>query len=91
MLENAVVLEGVVEHSETGGEVPLRARIAEAIASDMLFDEPLVFDSPRSVSVSVHIDHIRWFDGIDFALLGGAAVEQGLIENIKSSLVAKHL
>ena len=86
MLENAVVLEGVVEHSETGGEVPLRARIAEAIASDMLFDEPLVFDGPRSVSVSVQIDHIRWFDGIDFASSGEAAMQQRLTENIKSSL-----
>jgi hypothetical protein len=45
------------------------------------------------VSVSVQINHIRWFDGIDFAdpQLRGAAVQQRLTENIKSSLVAKRL
>lgn len=95
MLENSVVLEGVVEHSETGEEAPLRARIRELIPWDLRFDEPMVFESPRSVTVSVQIDHTGWFDGIDFALLalldGGAAVQQRLTENIRSSLVATRL
>jgi len=91
MLENSVVVEGVVEGSETGDEIPLGARITELIPWDLRFDEPLVFDTPRSVSISVQIDHLGWFDGIDFALPGGAAVQQRLTENIRSSLIAKRL
>ena len=91
MQESSVLLEGVVENSATGDEEPLRVQITQLIACEMLFDEPLVFDSPRSVSVSVQIDHVRWFDGIDFALLAGAAVQQRLTENIQSSLAAKRL
>lgn len=88
---SSVVLEGVVENSMTGLEEPFRAQILELIACDMLFDEPLVFDSPRSVSVSVHIDHMGWFDGIDFAQLGTAAVQRRLTENVQSSLTASRL
>lgn len=91
MLENSVVLEGVVEDSETGDQIPLGARITEIIPWNLRFDEPLVFDSPRSVSISVQIDHMRWFDGIDFAVPGGAEVRQRLPENISSSLVANRL
>ncbi|MDH3200303.1 MAG: hypothetical protein OEM15_05355 [Myxococcales bacterium] len=95
MLKNSVLLEGVVEDSETGGEVPLRALIAELIRWDLQFDEPLVFDSPRSVSISLQIDHLGWFDGIDFAQFAvldeGAAMQQRLTENIRSSLVAERL
>jgi len=91
MEESSVLLEGMVENSATGDKEPLRARITEVIAYDMLFDEPLVFDSPRSVSISVQIDHMRWFDGIDFASLGGAAVQERLTENVRSSLTAERL
>ena len=91
MLDRSVLLEGVVVHSETGAEQPLRTHIAELIRCDLQFDEPLVFDSPRSVSVSVQIDHMRWFDGIDFAQLGGPAVQQKVTENIRSSLVAERI
>ncbi len=58
---------------------------------ELPFDEPLVLDDPRSVSISVQIGHLGWFDGIDFALHEGAAVQQRLSENIRSSLVAKRL
>lgn len=94
MLQSSVVVQGVVENSATGDEEPFEAQIIDVIACDMLFDEPLVFDGPRSVSVSVHIDHMRWFDGIDFAEFGqlrGAAVQQRLTENVQSSLAATRL
>ena len=91
MLESSVLLEGLIEQPETGDEVRLEARIAERIRCDLPFDEPVVLDSPRSVSILVQIGHLRWFDGIDFASLGHAAMQQKLIENIESQMVATWL
>jgi hypothetical protein len=54
----------------------------------MLFDRPLVFDGPILESVSIQIDHTRWFDGIDFASQSPDAVHQQLTENVRSSLQA---
>ena len=54
----------------------------------MLFDHPLVFDSPVLESVSIQIDHTKWFDGIDFALQSPDAVQGQITENVRSSLRA---
>jgi hypothetical protein len=56
----------------------------------MWFDRPLVFDGPVVESVSIQIDHTKWFDGIDFAfaLEDPAAVQQRITENVRSSLQA---
>jgi hypothetical protein len=54
----------------------------------MLFEQPLVFDSPVLESVSIQIDHTKWFDGIDFALQDSNAVQQRITENVRSSLQA---
>jgi hypothetical protein len=91
MLESSVLLEGWIEHPNTGDEARLQARIAEPIRCEMAFDEPVVLDGPRSSSVSVQIGHLRWFDGIDFASLGHATAQQKLIENIESQMSATWL
>jgi hypothetical protein len=54
----------------------------------MLFDHPLVFDSPVLENVSIQIDHRKWFDGIDFALQSPDAVQRQITENVRSSLQA---
>jgi hypothetical protein len=68
--------------------MPLRAGIWEVLQCEMLFDRPLVFDGPVLESVSIQIDHTKWFDGIDFALQDPTAVQQQITENVRSSLRA---
>lgn len=91
MLQNSVVLEGRLEHRETGEEAPFATSIKEELDFEMLFDSPLVFDTARSVSVTVEIDHLSWFDGIDFALQDQEAVQRQITDNIRSSLRARRL
>ena len=88
MMQHSVLIAGRVEDESTGDEIPLLARIWEVLQCEMLFDRPLVLDSPVLESVSIQIDHTKWFDGIDFALQDTAAVQQQITENVRSSLQA---
>jgi hypothetical protein len=88
MMEHSVLIAGQVEDTTTGEETPLLARIWEVLECEMLFDRPLVFDNPILESVTIQIDHTKWFDGIDFALQGSDAVRQQITENVRSSLQA---
>ncbi|MGB5812001.1 MAG: hypothetical protein WBG86_15790 [Polyangiales bacterium] len=88
MLESSVFLSGEIEPPDGAERTPFFVQVQDPLVRELRFEEPLVFDSPRSVSVSVRIDHIRWFDGIDFAQLGIAAVQERLTENIVSSMTA---
>ena len=88
MMEHSVLIAGQVEDTATGNETPLLARIWEVLDFKMPFDRPLVFDGPILESVTIQIDHTRWFDGIDFALQESNAVQQQIIENVRSSLWA---
>jgi hypothetical protein len=88
MLHNSVLIEGQVEDESTGEETALAASIWEILQYEMLFDRPLVFDGPVLQSVSIQIDHRKWFHGIDFALQDSNAVQQQITENVRSSLQA---
>jgi hypothetical protein len=88
MMQHSVLIAGHVVDTTSGEETPLIARIWEVLDCEMLFDRPLVFDSPVLESVSIQIDHTKWFDGIDFALRDSDAVQQRITENIRSSLRA---
>jgi hypothetical protein len=88
MMQHSILIAGRVEDESTGDETPLLARIWEVLQYEMPFDRPLVFDRPVLESVSIHIDHTKWFDGIDFALQDTAAVQQQITENVRSSLQA---
>jgi len=88
MMQHSVLIAGQVEDMTTGDEMPLLARIWDVLQCEMLFDRPLVFDGPVLESVSIQIDHTKWFDGIDFALQDPIAVQQLVTENVRSSLRA---
>jgi hypothetical protein len=88
MMQHSVLIVGEVEDTTTGDISPLVARIWEVLECEMLFDRPMVFDSPGVESVSIQIDHTEWFDGIDFALQSPDAVQQQITENVRSSLQA---
>ncbi len=88
MMQHSVLIEGRVEDESTGGETPLLARIWEVLQCELRFDRPWVFDSPVFKTISIHIDHTKWFDGIDFALRSSAAVQQQIADNVRSSLRA---
>ena len=88
MMQHSVLIAGQVEDEPTGEETPLLVRIWEVLQCEILFDRPLVFDSPVLESVSIQIDHTKWFDGIDFALQDSNAVRQRITENVRSSLQA---
>jgi hypothetical protein len=88
MMEHSVLITGEVEDASTGALTPLLASIWEILQCEMLFDRPLVFDSPTLESVSIQIDQKKWFDGIDFALQDPDAVQQRITENVRSSLWA---
>ena len=88
MMEHTVLVTGQIENTATGDLSPLRTRIRAALECEMLFDRPLVFDSPVLESVSIHIHHTSWFDGIDFASQDLAAVQRQITENVRSSLQA---
>jgi hypothetical protein len=88
MLEHSVLVAGRVEDPEAGAEAPLLARIWEVLPCELAFDRPLVVDSPVLESVSIRIDHTKWFDGIDFALQDENAVQQLITQNVRSSLQA---
>lgn len=96
MLDRSVFLTGEIEDTETLERTPFEVSIRDPLVGELRFTEPLVFDSPRSVNVSIQIDHIRWFDGIDFAQIlpgdaEGAAVQQRVAENIRDSMAAESL
>ncbi len=88
MMQHSVLISGQVEDETTGEQVPLVAAIWEVLECEMLFDRPLVFDGPVLESIAIRIDHTKWFDGIDFALLSQSAVQQKVTENVRSSLQA---
>jgi hypothetical protein len=88
MMQHSVLITGRVEDTETSEVTPLAARIWEVLECEMLFDRPLVFDSPVLERVSIQIDHTKWFDGIDFALQSPDAVQQQITENVRFSLQA---
>jgi len=88
MMQHSVLLEGRADEPSTGSQTPLLARIWEILQCEMLFDEPLVFDSPVLRSVYIQIDQRKWFDGIDFAVQDSDAVQQRIAENVRSSLRA---
>jgi hypothetical protein len=88
MMQHTVLIVGQVEDTATGDTAPLLARIWEVLECDMLFDRPLVFDSPILESINIQIDHTKWFDGIDFAQQSPDAVQQLIAENVRSSLQA---
>jgi len=89
MLESSVFLTGEVEDRNTRQRSPLRLEVREALIQELWFDEPLIFERPKSVRISVWIDPLAWFDGIDFARLAPAAVQQKLVENIVLSMVVE--
>ena len=89
MMQNSVLIAGQVEDED--GRGPIRAdRVdrGDPRPCEMRFDRPLVFDGPVLESVSIQIDHRKWFDGIDFALQDSTAVQQRITENVRSSLQA---
>jgi hypothetical protein len=88
MMQHSVLIAGQVKDELTGDETPLFARIWEVLECEMLFDRPLVFDGPLLESVSIRIDHTKWFDGIDFALQDQDAVREQITVNVRSSLQA---
>jgi hypothetical protein len=88
MMQHSVLVAGQVTDETSGEETPLLARIWEVLQYEMLFDRPLVFDSPVLENVSIQIDHRKWFDGIDFALQSPDAVQRQITENVRSSLQA---
>ncbi|MBW1757425.1 MAG: hypothetical protein JRG67_16020 [Deltaproteobacteria bacterium] len=88
MMQHSVLIAGQVEDESTGDETLLLAQIGEVLQYELLFDRALVFDSPVLESVSIQIDHTKWFDGIDFALQSPDAVQQQITRNVRSSLQA---
>ena len=88
MMQHSVLVMGQVEDESTGDETPLLARIWEVLECEMLFEQPLVFDSPVLESVAIQIDHTKWFDGIDFVSQSPDAVQGQITENVRSSLRA---
>jgi len=88
MMEHSVLIAGQVEDTATGDIAPLITGLWEVLECEMLFDRPLVFDSPVVERISVQIDHTKWFDGIDFALQSPDAVQRQITENVRSSLRA---
>ena len=88
MMQHSVLITGHVVDTTSGDETPLIARIWEVLKCEMLFDRPLVFDSPVLENLSIEIDHTKWFNGIDFALQNSDAVQQRIAENVRSSLRA---
>lgn len=86
MMQHSVLATGRVVDTTSGEESPLAVRIWEVLDCEMLFDRPLVFDSPILQAVSIQIDHTSWFDGIDFALQSSDAVQRQITENVRSSL-----
>ncbi|MGB5365599.1 MAG: hypothetical protein WBN14_04990, partial [Polyangiales bacterium] len=88
MMQNSVVIAGRVEDEAGEDQTALLAEIWEILPCEMRFDRPLVFDGPVVESVSIQIDHTKWFDGIDFALQDSPSVQQQINENIRSSLRA---
>jgi len=88
MMQHSVLVAGQVKDLTTGEETPLLARIWEVLQYEMPFDRPLVFHDPVLESVSIQIDHRKWFDGIDFALQSPDAVQRQITENVRTSLQA---
>jgi len=88
MMQHSILIMGQVEDMATGHSAPLLVRIWDVLECEMLFDRPLVFNSPVLESVIIQIDHMKWFDGIDFALQSPDAVQQQITENVRSSLQA---
>lgn len=91
MMDRSMFLAGRVEDAE-GSEIDvLMARVAEVVPCELAFERPLELGSPVLESVSIHIDHTKWFDGIDFADFAqrdALAVQERITKNVRSSLKA---
>jgi len=88
MMESSVFIAGRVETEEGHDQGSLLAQIGDLVQCELPFEQPLVFTGPILESVSIQIDHTKWFDGIDFALQDSLAVRQQITENVRSSLQA---
>lgn len=84
MTQHTVLVEGRVD-----GVDGVDTSIDGPIEIEIELDAPLVLDRPTVEVVAIRIDHRRWFDGIDFAQLSTNAVQQKVIENVRSSLQAE--
>ncbi|MFW2387189.1 MAG: hypothetical protein ACN4G0_02560 [Polyangiales bacterium] len=88
MMESSVFIAGRVETEDGHDQGSLLAQIGDLVQCELPFERPLVFTGPILESVSIQIDHTKWFDGIDFALQDSLAVRQQITENVRSSLQA---
>jgi hypothetical protein len=84
MTQHSVLVEGRAQ-----GDEVVDASIEGPLEIEIELDEPLVLDRPTVEYIAIQIDHRRWFDGVDFAQLSTNAVQQRLIENVRSSLQAE--
>ncbi len=89
MMERSVLVSGALEDGD-GLETAFRAELRQILDVETPFDRPLVLGRPGLEHVAIEIDHRRWFDGIDLALLrkSESAVQHRIIENIRSSFRA---
>ncbi len=87
MLNATVLLEGSVEGPEAERLGPISVRLTGRMQSELRFARPLLLDEQeRSGSLSVRINTLQWFDGIDFAAQDMAASQEQIMENIQASL-----
>ena len=88
MTEHTVLVEGSVRAEGEETEIPLFVPIGDLFQRELPLARPLVFESPVLENISIRIDHMSWFDGIDFAPLSEDAVRERITENVQSSLTA---
>jgi hypothetical protein len=88
MMRHTLLVEGWIAREGDDFETSVALRIAEVFQSEMRFERPLVFEQPIVESLSIRINHTRWFDGIDFASLSQNAVRERITKNVRSSLEA---
>lgn len=89
MLGATLFLEGLVESAEGEAIGPVAVRAREPLEQELPFARPLVLTGQEpNVALSVRLNTLEWFDGIEFSPEPMAALEETILENIGASLEA---
>ena len=83
---HAITVKGMAEHTETQSQTPIVIEVTDLQIDHIPFVEPLELGSnDLDATVVVLVDHLRWFDSLDFEHMSQQRLEQQVMTNIERS------
>ena len=83
---NAITLKGAALQKETRHPTEVALEVGEFEVDIIPFAEPLRLDSTNTDAVLVvHMDHLQWFDDMDFEFMNEQSLRDTVLKNIEAS------